>query len=1112
MNQVIDAQQRFLALSHQRSFAVIAPAGSGKTELLTKRVLTLLAHVQRPEEILAITFTRKAASEMRQRIMEALQEAHKEAPQTPHKYELWRLAKAALAQDQQQQWQLLQNPGRLRLQTIDSFCMALVRQMPLMSGIGGEAAIADEPEQLYQLAVRSLLARLDEKSAVGEDLADLLSHLDNNTARIEMLFCNILEKREQWLRHLVGNRTDLAAFKSYLESCLNELIEETLQQAAARFQHWQVQLAEVVRFAARNLHASGGNGQFSALNPDMSSLPGTDASALTDWHAIADLLLTKSGTWRARLTKKEGFPTATKAPEKAIYQQAKTNALEFIDQLAQQPDHLRCLLEIRVLPAPKYDHKQWRLLGRLANLLPILVAELLLIFRERGVVDYPQITIAAQEALGHDQAPSDIALLLDYQLKHILVDEFQDTSSAQFGLLSRLTDGWQRGDGRTFFIVGDGMQSCYGFRDANVGLFLAARQFGIGNAALEPLELQVNFRSHQPIVDWVNQTFRSAFPDQDDIARGAVKYSPSVAYNRTEHEHAVNFYACIEDPLRQSEAQQVVALVVQAKQEAPRDSIAILVRNRSHLQALIPLLHRAGINWQGIDIEPLAKRALISDVLALTKALHNFNDRVSWLAILRAPWCGLNLADLEAIAGGIDEKISIWERLNSETVIAQLSDSAQPRVRHLQELFQTALTQRARKPLRYWIEGVWLSLGGPATAESSHELIQIDAYFQLLEQQEVGGFIPDLSLFSEAVARIYAQPPEITNAVQIMTIHKAKGLEFDRVIVLGLDRPSRAQTGELILWHERLSQSGEAQLLISPISPKGEETDSLYAYLKQEQSIKDRLENTRLLYVATTRAIKQLSLLACVRHNEETSELSPPASDSLLSCAWNELQQQAIWLRPKLSDEDQPEAATTPNNEFMLTRLAKEWVMPELPAGQLLSEYRGHEYQNAYLDDSTSPQQEQVTAAVKQVLLGIAKQGTAAWYQSKLSELPNIIDRLTHESTMSIQNKNLIRTAITNTLEHESGSWLLSSQHEQRLIDKPVGFKQNHSITTLSIPLSFVTAGERWIVEFAITSDEADIFQLHRQLEQYAQAIAQFDALPIKKALYFPLLKKLAVL
>ena len=129
---IADQEARSRALDPSTSFIVQAPAGSGKTGLLTQRFLVLLASVDAPEEIVAITFTRKAASEMRQRILQALERAGSDQPpERDHERRTWKLARHALVRDKALGWQLLDNPARLRIQTIDSLCTALARQMPI---------------------------------------------------------------------------------------------------------------------------------------------------------------------------------------------------------------------------------------------------------------------------------------------------------------------------------------------------------------------------------------------------------------------------------------------------------------------------------------------------------------------------------------------------------------------------------------------------------------------------------------------------------------------------------------------------------------------------------------------------------------------------------------------------------------------------------------------------------------------------------------------------------------------------------------------------------------------------------------------------------------------
>jgi len=140
--RLADAEARETALDPARSFIVQAPAGSGKTELLTNRYLALLARVDHPEEVLAITFTRKAAAEMRNRIIRALADAATGVvPDETHKQRMVTLAREALARDAERGWNLLRQPQRLRISTIDALCAGLTRQMPVLSRTGGPARI-----------------------------------------------------------------------------------------------------------------------------------------------------------------------------------------------------------------------------------------------------------------------------------------------------------------------------------------------------------------------------------------------------------------------------------------------------------------------------------------------------------------------------------------------------------------------------------------------------------------------------------------------------------------------------------------------------------------------------------------------------------------------------------------------------------------------------------------------------------------------------------------------------------------------------------------------------------------------------------------------------------
>ncbi len=172
-----DSAARARALDVGSSFLVQAPAGSGKTGLLIQRVLALLATVERPEQILAMTFTRKAAAEMRERVLHALRDARDELPVDAHDAHAVRtraLAQAALARDAAADWQLVDNPSRLRVLTIDALAAAFARQAPVTTGLGALPAFVDNADGLYGEAVLAAL-----RGAAGSDPAwrTFLAHL-----------------------------------------------------------------------------------------------------------------------------------------------------------------------------------------------------------------------------------------------------------------------------------------------------------------------------------------------------------------------------------------------------------------------------------------------------------------------------------------------------------------------------------------------------------------------------------------------------------------------------------------------------------------------------------------------------------------------------------------------------------------------------------------------------------------------------------------------------------------------------------------------------------------------------------------------------------------------
>ena len=300
---------------------------------------------------------------------------------------------------------------------------------------------------------------------------------------------------------------------------------------------------------------------------------------------------------------------------------------------------------LRLLPPPALTDAQWERIDALSSVLPHAVAELLALFAERDSLDHPAVAAAARDALGLDAAPTELALALDYRIRHLLVDEYQDTSPVPGETARTARRRLAARDGRSLFCVGDPMQSIYAFREADVTLFLQAQRQGIGGVALGAERLGRNFRSSSPIVDWVNATFSSLLPAADDFERSAVRYSPAAAAKPGEAGDGVRVHPLLDADARAMAAE--VATVAAGSDCHARDpSIAILVRGRPSLPPILKALREAGIEYRGVELESLLDRPAIRDLVALLRAMLHDGDRTAWLAVLRAPWCGLRLADL----------------------------------------------------------------------------------------------------------------------------------------------------------------------------------------------------------------------------------------------------------------------------------------------------------------------------------------------------------------------------------------------------------------------------------------------------------------------------------
>ncbi|HET6593157.1 MAG TPA: UvrD-helicase domain-containing protein [Xanthomonadales bacterium] len=1108
-----DHAQRQAALDPERSFIVQAPAGSGKTGLLTQRFLRLLATAENPEEIVAITFTRKAAAEMRGRILQALAAARQPRPAEPWELQTWQLAGAALRHAEAQGWKLLDNPQRLRVRTIDSLCQYLAGQMPLSSGFGEPPRVEENAGPLYRAAARSALAELESGSELGAALALLLGELDNNLDALHGLLADMLERRDQWLPILMRPNP-----RDAIEQALQAVV--TAQLAAVRraiAPELGEELARLARYASARLDA----GHVLAACGDLRSLPPATLDGLPAWTALADLLLTQKGSWRAQVDKRSGFPAG--GGEAGSAKQAMAGLLDAL----RHDDGLAAMLhELRLLPDPVYPDHEWAMIEAMFTVLRGSAAHLRLVFREQGRVDFSETALAAQEALGGDLEPSDLALRLDYRLRHLLVDEFQDTSQSQHELLKGLTTGWQPGDGRTLFLVGDPMQSIYRFRKAEVGLFLDAWEGELGQLPLEPLQLTVNFRSERGVVDWVNRQFPAVFPALPDKLNGAVPYAASEAFKPAGAETAVSLHPFIERD-DQGEAARMVDLIRAARERRPEETVAVLVRSKAHLDHLIQGLRAAGVSYQAVEIGALGQKPAVLDLMSLTLALLHTADNVSWLALLHGPLCGLTRSDLHALAGADEGEtglpVSAW--LADEERLSRLSEDGSVRARACAGILQAALDERGRRALRDWVEGAWLALGGPACLADDAAAEDVEVYLQLLAELGAGAAPLTPERIREGVERLFSLPdPRGDPGLQLMTIHKAKGLEFDTVILPGLGKSTQGDRRKLLYWQEVVGEDGDAQLLFGPVkaAQRGDEPRAS-AWIKRLQAEMDRLENGRLLYVAATRARRRLHLLghAAVKKNGELTV----SSGSLLSQLWPAVEdtwQEAAEACATIAagcggappDGRESEAARP---ALVRWRLPSGWSCPQAPDTVGVETEPGPEVVGAVVYEWAGDTARAVGTVVHAWLQRLVQAPVA-----RLADIPSfeaasrrMLSREGVPGAQLGQALQRVQAALAHSLSEERGRWILSCEHEDSRCEVPLTALIDGQLRHLVIDRTFVDGdGVRWIIDYKtgvhlggdlgrFLDEEQERYRA--QLERYAEAFRQLEQRDVRTALYYPL-------
>ena len=853
-----DAEERRRALHPSVSFHLEAPAGSGKTFLLTARYLRLLGIVKHPGQILAMTFTNKAAAEMQQRVLSRLESASNSAPPKDDlEAEMRELARQAMGRHRQR-WELIRSGGALRIQTFHSFCYGLVTQSPLEAGIAPGATLLGELDQTIFMrdAIKQTLDAIMKRApsdAYRQALENRLLFLNNSWPHLVQELEDLLGRRE-----LLGDLIqvmDRQRTEDYVLDGIRSMVEADLRILRRGFECSS--LGTAWGNFLEDLASHGAD----AVNVLPTDIPSTEwESGLASWQNMASILLTKDGGVRKQVGPKTGFYSGFSKSEHF-------GRMQDLDASA-----VAALGRIRALPAPGAALPDMESLWDLVLLLHALMEAYEEKRRRHRVLDFCALEIAALRLLDQME-PSDLQLLLDQQLQHLLVDEFQDTNRQQWLLLQRLCAEWTPGDGRSLFVVGDPKQSIYGFRKAEVRLFLEAREGlpvdAFHRVPVESLVLRTNFRSRGTLIEWCNEVFSETVmsdprPDLDEVPFTSAVCSPGNDPGAEHQPIELALFGAIPDArtARQREAAWIASRIASecGQSRDGEESTGILLYARTHLPVYLDALYRYGIPVQVSEGLKLLERPEVEFLWQLCRALALPHDDLAWAAQLRSPWLMLDYDGLLSVSerghGGWIERIR--ESTLESGKISVFWESLREARRHI-----------GHEPLADVVEDAWLALGGAKAAGAlwgSRGIASCRRFLELAHEAEVNDPVATVERLRQLLDDAYEPvDPETSHSnVFIMTVHRAKGLEFDTVYLPFMDwNPiARERTAPPPYLLEQTPGATDRRLLAVRPDRRREGSDPIYERLRDLHLSRRWGEAKRLFYVAATRARGRLRMSA----------------------------------------------------------------------------------------------------------------------------------------------------------------------------------------------------------------------------------------------------------
>lgn len=864
-------QRGFLATSQQRkasnplrSVWVEASAGTGKTKVLSDRVLRLLLNGVSPSKILCLTYTKAAAVEMSSRIAQRLsewavandEELNKQLEMLlgclPEKHseflQLQAMARKLFAV-------LLDTPGGMKIQTIHSFCQEILKRFPLEAKISPYFEVMDDraKDEILERLKKNILADADVSvnlkiaSAVGYltshvsefSFPDIMKSITDNAGKIINLF-KLYPQQELLLLEL-ARRLDVNP---------TETEDEVKNQWLQNFD----------RDILRTMMTAWFNGTEKEIEK-----ANFVASLLDRKWTITDYSLVK-----AIFLKKDGEPYAKYGTKKAVefYPNINSDALNIADELIEIENRLTAL---RVFASTK----------AIIQIAEELIGGYQKYKFDNAKMDYDDLIMLTKNLL-EDRSVADWVLFkLDGGIDNILIDEAQDTSPNQWGIVKSLTQEFFDGDrdNRTVFVVGDRKQSIYSFQGADPHEFEKMRQYFKSKAHnFDEINLEVSFRSTAAILDSVNTVFSDSVAKQgvvlenQDITHipfrigegGKVEIWPLIEAEKDENpdvwlppveRKVMNSTSSRLAKMIASKIRSMVGndtLVSQGRKLQYKDFMILVQRRNAFVEELVRECKLAGVNVAGVDKIKLLEQVAVQDLVALGNFLLLPTDDLTLAVILKSPLFGLTDDDLFELCYNRGQA-SLWTRLGDNAkykdiyadlqTVLNMADFVRPF-----ELYSYVLTKmNGRKKFEERM--------GSEVDDGLDEFINLTINFEQEHIPTLQRFINWIGKDEVEVKRELEQSE--LDAVRIMTVHGSKGLQAPVVILPDTVRQVSSKKGMGMLWDE---------LFYYPLASADYEKNCLR--IKEQEKIDENEEYRRLLYVALTRAEDRLCICGYCQKNK----------------------------------------------------------------------------------------------------------------------------------------------------------------------------------------------------------------------------------------------------